>query len=49
MLFYVNIVLFGVKLFVVISSGFLSIITSALDSFLDLVSGLILFMMDKII
>ena len=47
--FYANIVLLGVKLFAAISSGSLSIITSALDSFLDLVSGLILFMTDKTI
>ena len=45
--FYANIVLLGVKLFAAVSSGSLSIITSALDSFLDLVSGLILFVTDK--
>jgi len=45
--FYCNIVLLGVKLFAAVSSGSLSIITSALDSLLDLVSGLILFMTDK--
>ena len=45
--FYCNIVLLAVKLFAAVSSGSLSIITSALDSFLDLVSGLILFMTDK--
>ena len=33
--FYANIVLLGVKLFAAISSGSLSIITSALDSFLE--------------
>jgi cation diffusion facilitator family transporter len=45
--FYANIVLLGVKLFAAVSSGSLSIITSALDSFLDLVSGFILFVTDK--
>jgi divalent metal cation (Fe/Co/Zn/Cd) transporter len=37
------VVLLAVKVFAAVSSGSLSIITSALDSFLDLVSGLILY------
>jgi len=45
--FYANILLLGVKLFAAVNSGSLSIITSALDSCLDLVSGLILFFTDK--
>lgn len=45
--FYSNVALLAVKLVAAISSGSLSIITSALDSVLDLVSGLILFMTDK--
>jgi divalent metal cation (Fe/Co/Zn/Cd) transporter len=38
--FWANVVLLAVKLFAAFSSGSLSIITSALDSFLDLVSGM---------
>ena len=45
--FYVNVLLLAVKIFASVQSGSLSIITSALDSFLDLVSGLILYFTDK--
>lgn len=45
--FYANIILLGVKLFAAVSSGSLSIITSAMDSCLDLISGMILFVTDK--
>ena len=45
--FYVNVLLLAVKFFASVQSGSLSIITSALDSFLDLVSGLILYFTDK--
>eukprot|EP00238_Polyblepharides_amylifera_P013986 CAMPEP_0196575770 /NCGR_PEP_ID=MMETSP1081-20130531/5179_1 /TAXON_ID=36882 /ORGANISM="Pyramimonas amylifera, Strain CCMP720" /LENGTH=418 /DNA_ID=CAMNT_0041894173 /DNA_START=341 /DNA_END=1597 /DNA_ORIENTATION=+ len=38
-----NMILFAAKIFCALASGSLSIITSALDSFLDLVSGIILF------
>ena len=40
--FWANVALLCIKVFAAYSSGSLSIITSALDSFLDLVSGLIL-------
>ena len=40
--FWANVMLLCIKVFAAYSSGSLSIITSALDSFLDLVSGLIL-------
>jgi cation diffusion facilitator family transporter len=40
--FWANVALLFIKVFAAYSSGSLSIITSALDSFLDLVSGLIL-------
>jgi len=39
-----NMILFAAKVFASVESGSLSIITSALDSFLDLVCGLILFL-----
>ena len=45
--FYVNVLLLAVKIFASVQSGSLSIITSALDSFLDLISGLILYFTDK--
>ena len=45
--FWANVVLLLVKVFAAVSSGSLSIITSALDSFLDLVSGLILYFTEK--
>ena len=45
--FWANVVLLAVKVFAAVSSGSLSIITSALDSFLDLVSGLILYFTEK--
>jgi len=41
--FGINMILFAAKIFCALASGSLSIITSALDSFLDLVSGVILF------
>jgi hypothetical protein len=40
--FWANVALLCIKVFAAYSSGSLSIITSALDSFLDLISGLIL-------
>ena len=40
--FWANVALLCIKVFAAYSSGSLSIITSALDSFLDLVSGVIL-------
>mmetsp|Transcript_12925 Transcript_12925/g.50556 ORF Transcript_12925/g.50556 Transcript_12925/m.50556 type:complete len:445 (+) Transcript_12925:132-1466(+) len=45
--FYANACLLIIKLFAAYSSGSLSIITSALDSFLDLVSGFILWATDQ--
>ena len=45
--FWANVALLVIKVFVAYSSGSLSIITSALDSFLDLVSGLILWQTEK--
>ena len=45
--FYANVCLLVIKIFAAFSSGSLSIITSALDSFLDLVSGLILWATDR--
>ena len=45
--FYANACLLIIKVFAAYSSGSLSIITSALDSFLDLVSGLILWATDQ--
>ena len=45
--FYANVLLLTLKVFASVQSGSLSIITSALDSFLDLVSGLILYFTDK--
>ena len=45
--FYTNVCLLAVKIFAAVQSGSLSIITSALDSFLDLISGLILYFTDK--
>lgn len=41
--FWANVMLLTIKIFAAVSSGSLSIITSALDSFLDLISGLILY------
>ena len=45
--FWANVALLAIKVFAAYSSGSLSIITSALDSFLDLVSGLILWQTEK--
>ena len=45
--FWANVALLAIKIFAAYSSGSLSIITSALDSFLDLVSGLILYFTEK--
>ena len=45
--FYANACLLIIKIFAAYSSGSLSIITSALDSFLDLVSGVILWATDQ--
>lgn len=45
--FYANVCLLIIKIFAAYSSGSLSIIASALDSFLDLVSGLILWATDR--
>ena len=45
--FWANVALLVIKVFAAYSSGSLSIITSALDSFLDLVSGLILWQTEK--
>lgn len=41
--FILNVLLFGLKIFAVVISGSLSAIASAIDSFLDLLSGSIVF------
>jgi len=46
--FWINVCLFGLKLTASVTSMSLSVITSALDSFLDLLSGLILFITNRI-
>eukprot|EP00164_Ancoracysta_twista_P007992 GFYU01011458.1.p1 GENE.GFYU01011458.1~~GFYU01011458.1.p1 ORF type:complete len:419 (+),score=124.40 GFYU01011458.1:57-1259(+) len=45
--FFFNVLLFGAKMIVAIQSGSLSVIASAVDSFLDLFSGLVLTMSNK--
>ena len=45
--FWANVLLLGIKTYAAVVSGSLSIMTSALDSFLDLVSGLILYLTER--